>query len=67
MFKLIIQILLAILLFRIIGSAVGWLRGKSGAAFKEHPQNDPVDAPDYSEITPYDIEDAEFEELPKQK
>jgi hypothetical protein len=55
------------LIFRLIGSVVGWFRGgeKRGRSFSRSPQPDSVDKPDYNELTPYDIEDADYEELPK--
>jgi hypothetical protein len=67
--KLILQVLLAILVFRLIGSLFGLFRGggKRKTAFQRSGKSDEVEQPDYSEITPYDIEDADYEEIPKRE
>jgi hypothetical protein len=68
--KLIFQILLAVLVFRLIGSVVGKFRGgnKRKASFSraQQPQPDPVEDQTYDNLTPYEIEDAQYEEIPKQ-
>lgn len=67
MLKLIVQVLLAILVFRLVGSLVAMFRkrGNERAAFEGSRAKESVDQADYKDLTPYDIEDAEFEELPK--
>jgi hypothetical protein len=68
MLKVILQVLLLVLVFRMVGSLIGFFRGgsKRKNAFSRSDTRDSVDKPDYSEITPYEIEDAEYEELPRQ-
>lgn len=67
MIKVILQVLLAVLIFRLIGSLVGLFRsgGKKGKTFSRSPDREPMDSPNYDELTPYEIEDADYEELPK--
>jgi len=66
--KLILQVLLAILVFRLIGSLFGMFRrgGKGREAFERGRESQAVDNPEYKDLTPYDIEDADYEDLPKQ-
>jgi hypothetical protein len=65
--KLIVQIVLAILVFRLVGSVVTMFRnrGRRSRAFDPSDDRRGVDEPDYKDLTPYDIEDAEYEDLPK--
>jgi hypothetical protein len=65
--KLIVQVLLAIIVFRLLGSLVGMFRSRDGnrAKFEGSRPNETVDHADYRELTPYEIEDAEYEDLPK--
>jgi hypothetical protein len=69
MLKIILQVLFLVLVFRLVGSLIGLFRGgsKRKTSFSPSESQDAVDKPDYSEITPYEIEDAEYEELPKQE
>ncbi|MCK5619454.1 MAG: hypothetical protein KAJ17_08640, partial [Candidatus Krumholzibacteria bacterium] len=67
--KLIFQILLAVVVFRLIGSLIGKSRGgKRRASFSraQQAQPDPVEDHEYDKLTPYEIEDAQYEEIPKQ-
>ena len=65
--KLIFQILLAVVVFRLIGSLIGKARGgKRKASFSRAQQPDPVEDQEYDKLTPYEIEDAQYEEIPKQ-
>ena len=67
MLRFILTAILAFFAFRLIGSAFG-LFGRGGqrrAAFDRSQSRDGVEKPDYKDLTPYDIEDAEYEELPK--
>jgi hypothetical protein len=62
-FKLIIVIFLvqaAAALLRIV-------RGAKRRAFSQKKPDERVKKPDYSDLTPYDIEDADYEELPREK
>jgi hypothetical protein len=65
--KLIVQVLLAFLVFRLLGSVVSKVRnrGQTRQAIDPTGDNKGVDQTDYKELTPYDIEDAEYEDLPK--
>jgi len=65
--KLIVQVLLAFLVFRLLGSVVSTFRnrGQKRQVFDRTGDNDGVKQTDYKELTPYDIEDAEYEDLPK--
>jgi hypothetical protein len=58
-FKLIVQVLLAFLIFMFRN------RGKKRRAFDTSGDKQGVAEPDYGDLTPYDIEDAEYEDLPK--
>jgi hypothetical protein len=67
--KLIIQLLLAVLIFRLVGSVVGRIRGgqKRRAAFDRSPKSGAAETSDYKDLSPYEIEDAEYEDLPRQE
>jgi hypothetical protein len=69
MIKVILQVILAIVLFRLIGSLVRLFRGRDNRSDKVGARPDPqsVDNGGYEELTPYDIEDADYEELPRGK
>jgi hypothetical protein len=68
-FKVILQILLAVLIFRVLGSVVGFFRGdnKRKQTFSRPNHRDSMDPPNYEKLTPYPIEDADYEELPKRE
>ncbi len=68
MFKFILQIILLFLLarmlfplFRGMGSAISRLFGAPGGA--KHVDK----KPDYSALTPYEIEDADYEDIPSDR
>lgn len=65
----ILRALFFVLLFQLGASVFRWFR--RGTRRRDSVENaqerDPVDRPDYSELTPYEIEDAEYEELPKRE
>ena len=67
MLKLIVQVLLAILVFRLLGSVVSKVRnrGQKRQAFDPTGDDSGVEQTNYKELTPYDIDDAEYEDLPK--
>lgn len=67
MLRLIIQVLLAVIVFRLVGSVVSMFRhrGRERGVFEGGGDPDRMDRPDYRELTPYEIEDAEYEDLPK--
>jgi hypothetical protein len=69
MIKIILQVILAIVVFRLIGSLFGLLRGRDNRSAKVGARPDPhsVKNDGYDDLTPYDIEDAEYEELPKRE
>jgi hypothetical protein len=64
MIKLFLQILLVFFVFRLVGSLLGLFRGRSA---KIGSKSDTPSRKDkaYNDLTPYEIEDAEYEELPK--
>jgi hypothetical protein len=66
--RFIVTAILAFFIFRLIGSLFGLFgRGRSRRPeFDRSRSKGGVDRPDYKDLTPYDIEDAEYEELPKQ-
>ena len=72
MLGLILRVLLAILAFRIIGGAVRSLQ-RRGSGSRKAPDRQPEEGADrvrrseYKDLTPYEIEDAEFEEFPRQE
>lgn len=64
MLKLFLQILLLFIAFKLLWPL---FRGVGGL-FKSTPDRKPMGKkPDYSELSPYEIEDAEFEEVRKDK
>ncbi len=67
MIRAIIQIILAIFVFRLVGSLVGLFKKRSGSGSRVESADDQaeVKGDSYDKITPYEIEDAEYEELPK--
>ena len=67
MLKLIVQVLLAFLIFRLLRSVVSMFRGRGQKrpVFDRGEEKDGINQPDYKDLTPYDIEDAEYEDLPK--
>lgn len=69
MIKVILQLILAIVVFRLIGSVFGLFRGRDGRGGKVGARSEPqsVDNGGYEDLTPYDIEDADYEELPRGK
>jgi hypothetical protein len=58
---------MAILIFRLVGSVVSMFRnrGQGRRAFDPSDERQGVEDHDYKDLTPYDIEDAEYEDLPK--
>ncbi len=69
MLKFFFSIIMAILAFRLIGSFLGKIRGGGRKRPSVHgsPGPDAVDDTAYKDLTPYDIEDADYEDLPKQE
>ena len=67
MIKIIFQVILAIFVFRLIGSLFGLFKGRGdrSAKVRSAPVPDSVKNNEYDALTPYEIEDAEYEELPK--
>ena len=67
MLQLILKLILIVFAFKALRSLVRRARpGRpSGSSRVSGGEKDRV--PDYSELTPYDIEDADYEELPREK
>ena len=67
MLKFLFTALLVIFAARLLGSVVGLFgRGRQRrSAVDGSRTKDAVEQPDYKDLTPYDIEDAEYEDLPK--
>ncbi len=67
MIKIILQAILAIVIFRLIGSVFGLFRGKGKKTSKvgSSPDRESVKTNEYDDLTPYEIEDAEYEDIPK--
>jgi len=63
----IFKLVFIILLFQGAAFLLRMLRGGSRRAFSQKEPEERVKKPDYGDLTPYDIEDAEFEELPEEK
>lgn len=68
MLKFFFSIILAILAFRLLGSFFGVFRdgGRKRSSVDGSSGRDAVDDTAYKDLTPYDIEDADYEDLPKQ-
>jgi hypothetical protein len=69
MLKFFFTLILAILAFRLFGSFFGKIRGggRQRSSVDGSPGRDAVDDTAYKDLTPYDIEDADYEDLPKQE
>ncbi len=67
MLQLILKVLFIVFAFQALRALVRRARsgGSSGSSRVSGKEKDRV--PDYSELTPYDIEDADYEELPREK
>jgi len=67
--QFILKALLVVLALRFFASIFGLLRGSSGK--KQFSQadktQDRVKNPRYEDLTPYEIEDAEYEDIPNQE
>jgi hypothetical protein len=68
---LILRLLLALLAFQLIAGVVRRLRGGPVRRAKKTPKAPPNspegEAQDYKDLTPYEIEDAEYDEMPKRE
>jgi hypothetical protein len=60
-------LLLALLAFQLIAGLVRRLRGPTHRRQKDAPDKSPDASQDYSDLTPYEIEDADYEELPRRE
>ena len=69
MLKFFGSIILAILAIRLLGSFFGMFRGggRKRSSVDGSREPDSVDNAAYKDLTPYDIEDADYEDLPKQE
>jgi hypothetical protein len=67
--QFILKVLFVVLLVRLFSSLFGLFRGPRTRkrSFSPKSDQDRVKNPDYSNLSPYDIEDAEYEEIPKEK
>jgi hypothetical protein len=68
----IFRLLLAIIAFQIIGGLIRSVRRRGQQSKRREARGpdgsaDPVQPDEYSDLTPYEIEDADFEELPKRE
>jgi hypothetical protein len=68
-FQILIKILFAVLVVRLLGSVFGLFRGNTPRKRPSRPSGDPTpkEKPKYKDLTPYEIEDAEFEDIPKEE
>ena len=69
MISFILKVLAVVLVLRFFASIFGLLRGSSGKKqFSKGPQpQDRVKKPVYEDLTPYEIEDAEYEDIPNKE
>ncbi len=67
MLQAIFKILIAIIVVRLFAGLVRGLRQGRKRRFARRSTKERVKKPDYRDLTPYDIEDAEFEELPDER
>lgn len=68
MLQFIFKLILAFLAFQVLGSFVRLFRGspaKKPRNTTRKQRSERAKKPDYSDLTPYDIEDADYEELPR--
>jgi hypothetical protein len=67
MIKIILQVVMAFIIFRLIGSVFGLFRGHGANTGNvgSSQGRESVHTREYDDLTPYEIEDAEYEELPK--
>ena len=69
MFQFILKVLFILLLVRLFSSLFNVFRGVGGKkrSFSTKADQDRVKTPDYKDLSPYDIEDAEYEDIPKEE
>ena len=63
----IFKLVFIILLIQGGAALLRMLRGGRRRAFSQKEPGERVKKPDYGDLTPYDIEDADYEELPEGK
>jgi hypothetical protein len=68
-FQVILKILFVVLFMRLFMSLFNLFRGNGPQkrSFSTKTGQDRVKNPDYDHLSPYEIEDAEYEEIPKEK
>jgi len=67
MLQLILKLALLVIAFQAVRALFRRSRPSGGSRFSPKSDSDRGKTPDYSELTPYDIEDAEFEDAPRKK
>lgn len=69
MIQFILKVLLAALVLRFLASVFGLLRGNGGKKQYSRRENsgDRVKKPAYEHLTPYEIEEADYEEIPNRE
>ena len=64
MLSAIFKLIVIVFLVRMGAAVVRMLRGERRRAFSQKVDEERVKKPEYRDLTPYDIEDADYEELP---
>ena len=67
MLQAIFKLIFIILLARVARGIYRSLRGAPKGAFSSKPKPKQAKESDYGELTPYEIEDADFEDLPDER
>jgi hypothetical protein len=65
--QLLLKLALLVIAFKAIRSLFGRSRPRSRSRFSPKSDTDRGITPDYSDFTPYDIEDADYEDVPEKK
>ena len=63
----IFKLIFVIFLVQAGAALLRMLRGRKRRAFSRKDAEERVKKPEYGDLTPYDIEDADYEELPGEK
>ena len=64
----IFKLIVIVFLVQAVAALLRMVRGAgSRRAFSQKEPEERVKKPDYGDLTPYDIEDADYEELPREK
>ena len=67
MIQLLLKLALLVIAYKAVKALFGRSGSKSRSRFSPKSDADRGKTPDYSDLTPYEIEDAEYEDVPEKK